>query len=322
MGRIGLFSLSAVAIVCMSVEASAQAWPTRPIRAIVPYSAGSAIDSVSRVVFDQLSTQLGQPIIVDNRSGAGGTIGAGFVAKSDADGYTLLINSSAHAISPSLYSNLSFDTVRDFTAVTPLGTSPNVLVVAPSRGIKTVAELVAAAKAKPGSFTFSSLGLGTSTHLSAERFRFSAGFQAMHIPFRGGPEAITEVMAGRVDFWFGAVGLVLPNIREGNLLALVVNSHKRAAALPDVLTTAEAGFMEAEGPIWFGMFLPAKTPREIVEKLHHETARALQVPTVTTKLAALGIEPMEMTSAKFGALVQSEIHANAALIKAAGIKTY
>ena len=177
---------------------------------------GSTTDIVPRVVFEQLSPQLGQSIVVENRAGAGGTIGAGFVAKADPDGYTILVHWSAHTIAPSLYPNLSYDPARDFAAVIPLGISPSVLVVSPAKGFKTVGDLVAAAKAKPGAFNFSSVGVGTATHLSAERFRFSAGVQAVHVPFKGGAEAMSEVIAGRIDFFFGPVGLVLPHVQEAS----------------------------------------------------------------------------------------------------------
>jgi tripartite-type tricarboxylate transporter receptor subunit TctC len=302
-----------------TLEAHAEVWPSKPVRAIVPFAAGSTTDIVPRVVFDQLSLQLGQTIVVENRVGAGGTIGSGFVAKAEPDGYTLLAHGSALTISPSLYSNLSFDP-RDFAAVIPLGISPSVLVVPPDRGWKSVADLVGAARAKPGALNFSSVGVGSATHLSAERFKLSTGLDAVHVPFKGGAEAMTEVIAGRIDFFFGPVGLVLPHIQEGQLRALVVNSAKRSSALPDIPTTLESGIANAEYPIWFGLFLPAKTPREIVEKLHSETLKALQSAHVRQKFAALGIDPMPMAPAEFSAHVQREIAANAALVKAAGLK--
>ena len=301
-------------------EARAETWPSKFVRAIVPFAAGSTTDIVPRVVFDQLSSQLGQSIVVENRAGAGGTIGSGFVAQAKPDGYTLLAHGSALTISPALYSDLSFDPARDFIPVIPLGTIANVLVVPPERGWRTVRDLVAAAKAKPGALNFSSVGVGSATHLSAERFRRSAGVDAVHVPFKGGAEAMTEVIAGRIDFFFGPVGLVLPHVREGKLRALVVNGAKRSSALPDVPTTLEAGIANAEYPIWFGLFLPAKTPREIVEKLHGETLKALQSTKVREKLAALGIDPMPMSPAEFAAHVQREIATNAALVKAAGLK--
>ena len=320
MKTICLLLLTMLGLGSATMEAGAQAWPARPLRVIVPVGAGSATDIVPRIVFEQLSAQLGQTIVVENRPGAGGTIGTNFVAKAEPDGYTLLVNSNAHTISPALYRSLDYDPARDFAAVISLGVSPNVLVVSPAKGFKTVGDLVAAAKAKPGTLTFSSVGVGTATHLSAERFCFSAGVKAIHVPFKGGAQAMTEVVAGRADFFLGPVALVLPLVREGKLTALVVNGAKRSAALPDVPTMQEAGFANAEFPIWFGVYLPAKTPRDIVEKLHDEILKALQTPKVHDRLAALGVDPMVMTTKEFDAYVHKEIAVNAALVKAVGIK--
>jgi tripartite-type tricarboxylate transporter receptor subunit TctC len=291
------------------------------LRAIVPYSAGSTADIVPRAVFEQLSPQLGQHIVVENRPGAGGTTGSSFVAKADPDGYTLLVNSNAHTISPSLYPKLSYHPARDFASVVPLGISPNVLVVSPTKDFKAVAGLVAAAKAKPGALNFSSVGIGTATHMSAERFRFSAGIQVVHIPFKGGAQAMAEVMAGRVDFFFGPVGLVLPHIQSGKLAALAVNGAERAAALPNVPTLREAGLVNAEYPIWFGVFAPAKTPRAIIDKLNRETIKTLQSQKLKERIAALGLAPLAMSPAELDALVVKEIALNAALVKAASINT-
>jgi tripartite-type tricarboxylate transporter receptor subunit TctC len=259
--------------------------------------------------------------LIENRAGAGGSTGSGVVAKAEPDGYTLLAHGSALTIAPALYSNLNFDPARDLAPVIPLGISPSVLVVPPDRGWKTVGDLLAAAKAKPGALNFSSVGVGSATHLSAERFRRSADVDAVHVPFKGGAEAMTEVIAGRIDFFFGPVGLVLPQVQEGKLRALVVNGAKRSSDLPEIPTTQEAGIANAEYPIWFGLFLPAKTPHEIVDKLHGETFKALQSPKVREKLAALGIDSMPMSPADFTAHVQKEIASNAQLVKAAGLQT-
>ena len=315
-----LLILPAVGIALSAVDAGAQTWPTKTLRAVVPVAAGSSTDIIPRLVFEQLSVQLGGPIVVENRSGAGGTIGTAFVAKSVPDGHTILATGSVHTISQSVYSKLTYEPAHDFAAVVPLGISPNVLVVAPGKGFKTVNDLIAAGKARPGTLNFSSVGIGTATHLSAERFLLSTGVKAVHIPFKGGAEAMSELMAGRVDFFFGPVGLVLPQVREGKLLALVVNGAKRSAAMPDVPTTLEAGVANAEYPIWFGLFLPAETPRQIVDKLHRETYKALQEPKTRERLAALGVDPMVMTPTEFDAHVQKEIAINAALVKEIGLK--
>ena len=320
MKLIRLLILPMVGLAVLAGGAEAQTWPTKPLRAVVPVAAGSSTDIIPRVVFEQLSVQLGQPIVVENRSGAGGTIGTAYVARSEPDGYTLLATGSVHTISQSVYSKLTYEPAGDFAAVVPLGISPNVLVVAPGKDFKTVGDLVAAGKAKPGALNFSSVGIGTATHLSAERFLTSAGVKAVHIPFKGGAEAMSEVMAGRVDFFFGPVGLVLPQVREGKLVALVVNGAKRSAALPHVPTTLEAGIANAEYPIWFGLFLPAKTPREIVDKLHRETLKALQEPKTRERLVTLGVDPLVMTPNEFDAHVQKEIAFNAVLVKEVGLK--
>ena len=310
----------AVIVIGAHGSAAAQVWPSKPIRAIVPFGAGSATDIVPRIVFDPLSAQLGQPIIVENRVGAGSSLGTAAVAKADPDGHTLLATSSAHTITPAVYANLTYDAAADFAAVTPFGSVANVLVISPDKGFKTIQEMIAAAKAKPGSFNYASVGVGSATHLSVERLKLSAGFEAVHVPFRGGPEALTEVMAGRVEFYFCPINTALPFIREGKLLALVVNSTKRAAALPDVPTVIEAGFRDAEFPIWLGLLAPAKTPRDIVEKLHSELSKALQVPDVQARFKTLGIEPMPMSVAEFGTFFRDEVNSTMAIAKAAGIK--
>src|SRR5207247_1423146 len=256
----------------------AQAWPSRNIMSVIPFAPGNANDVVGRIVLDQLSRQLGQPIIIENRAGAGGTTGVAFVAKAAPDGYTVLVHSSTFSAGYSLYKSLPYDTFNDFIAVIPFGIQPTVLITAPSKGWKTLADLVAAAKANPGKLNFASAGVGAASHLAAERFRISAGFTAQHIPFRGPVEALTEVMTGRIDFYFLPVAPALPLIQEGKLVALAVSTAKRAALLPNVPTTAEAGLHDAAYVFWNGIFLPAKTPREIVNRLHNETQKALAVP--------------------------------------------
>jgi tripartite-type tricarboxylate transporter receptor subunit TctC len=304
----------------MQVAASAQSWPARPIRAIIPFGAGSATDLVPRIVFEQLSPQLGQPIVVENRTGAGGTLGTSAVAKADPDGYTLLAHSNAFSVAPAIYANLPYDTEKDFAAIVPFGTLPVLLVMSPSKGFKTIQEMVAAAKAKPGTFNYASIGVGSGTHLSAERLKLGAGFDAVHIPFRGGPEALTEIIAGRVDFYFCPINTALPLIRNGQLVALVTNGDVRAPELPEVPTTLEAGYRDADFPIWIGMLAPAQTPRSIIDRLHTETIKAIQVPATLERLAKTGVTPLIMTSAEFEARIKAQIVSNIAIAKAAGIK--
>jgi tripartite-type tricarboxylate transporter receptor subunit TctC len=313
-------SLAAIGLAATALAAEAQEWPAKPLTAVIPFAAGSVTDVVPRIVFEQLSKQLGQNIIVENRSGAGGTTAATQVARSEPDGYTILVNSSAHTIAPALYPKVTYDAARDFIAVAPLGIVPSIVVVPPDRGFKTLADFIAAAKHKPGAMNFASAGVGTATHLGAVRFQLSAGVRAAHVPFKGGPESMGEVIAGRIDYFLAPVGVALSHVKDGKLMALAVNAPKRIAALPEVPTMSEAGLVNAEYQFWIGMFLPAKTPRSIVDKLERETFKALASQSVKDKLASLSIEPMAMTSALFGAYVEKEIVADAALVKAAGIK--
>ena len=300
-------------------DAVAQTWPSKPIRAIVAFAAGSATDIVPRVVFEPLSAQLGQPIVVENRGGGGTTIAAAMVAKADPDGHTLLATSSAHTLVPTVYPNAAYDTAADFAAVVSLGSGPNVLVVSPSKGFRTAQDLVAAAKARPGSFNFASAGVGTATHLSAERFRMAAGFDAVHIPFRGGAEALSEVLSGRAEFYFCPLGTALPQVRDGKLLALAVSSAKRAPLLPELPSVLEL-FPNSDYAFWIGVFMPAKTPRDIIEKFHREAVKALQLPNVKERLETLGMENMPLTPAEFDAHVRAEIRTTGALAAAAGLK--
>jgi tripartite-type tricarboxylate transporter receptor subunit TctC len=309
----------AVAMVLAS-GALADTYPAKPIRAIIPFGAGSAADVIPRIVFDELSARLGQPIVVENRGGAGGIIGTTAAAKAEADGYTILANSTAHAITPAMYPNAGYDALADFVAVGAIGSVPNVLIIAPSKGVKTLPEFVTAAKAKPGSFNFASLGVGSAVHLSAERFRVAAGYEAVHIPFKGGAEALTEVIAGRVEYYFCPIATALPHIKEGRLLGLAVSSPKRSSLLPEAPTTLEAGFADSDFTFWVGIFAPAKTPKEIVEKLNREMAAAVASPVVKEKLAALGVETMTMTPTEFDAYVKGDVARYGAFVKAAGLK--
>jgi tripartite-type tricarboxylate transporter receptor subunit TctC len=272
-------------------------------------------------VTERLAASFGQPIIVDNRGGAGGTIGSGIVAKAAPDGYTVLIHSSSHTVNPATYPNLPFDTARDFAGVTPLASLPNALVVAPSKGIRSVKDLIAAAKAKPGTFTYASAGAGSATHLNAEKFKIGSGIDALHVPFKGSPEAVTEVMTGRVDYYFAPLAPVISLIKDGRLLAIAVGSPRRSSALPDVPTTLEAGVPNSDYNFWIGMMVPAKTPKPVVDRLYAETAKALASAEMKKRYADLGADPMNMKPEQFDAYIRREIADNQALVKAAGIKT-
>lgn len=296
------------------------AWPMRqPIRMIVPFPPGSTIDAVARPVFDAVARQIGQSMVFESRPGAGGTIGMAAVAKAEGDGYTLLVNSSVQSITPSTYAKLPYDTARDFAAVIPLCQFPNVLVV-PNARYKSIGELVAAAKAKPGALTYGSGGVGAATHLNAERFRLSAGFEAVHVPFKGAPEALREILGDRIDFYFSPLLSAAPLIESHEIRGLAVSSLQRTATLPDLPTTLEAGYPNSDYVFWIGLFAPAATPRDIVQRLHDETAKALSDTVIRDALTKLGADPMTMSPTQFDAFVRAEIDVNAALVKAAGIQ--
>jgi tripartite-type tricarboxylate transporter receptor subunit TctC len=307
-------------VLCVaSASALAQAWPAKPIRAVVPFPTGSGTDTIVRPVLTQMSKQLGQPIVIDNRPGAGGTIGMAAVAQADADGYTLLLHSNSFTVVPATYTKLAFDPVRDFVGVMPVASLPMALVVAPAKGYRTLGELIAAGKAKPGSINYASAGAGGATHLGAERFRLAAGFEGVHVPYKGSAEALTDVMTARVDYYFSPIGLALAQIRAGKLAALAVSSSKRSNALPDVPTTLEAGLADSDYNVWVGMMAHARTPRPILERLHEELVRAIQSPEVVETFKKLVAEPMIMSLEQFAAMLKSEVAMNAALVKAAGV---
>ena len=300
--------------------AAAQNYPAHNITAIIPFAPGNANDITARIVLEQVGRQMGQPIIIDNRGGAGGTIGVGAAARATPDGYTILFHSASFSSAYVTHKTLPYDTFKDFIAVAPVGISPSVLVVSPSKGYKTAADLIAAAKAKPGTMNFASAGIGAASHLAAEKFNVAAGIKSQHVPFKGPVEALTEVMAGRIDYYFLPIAPALALIKDGKVKALAVSSDKRAPSLPDVPTTAEIGYPKAAYAFWNGMFVPAKTPQEIVVKLHDETAKAVADPAVRERLATLGIQPMTMTSAEFQKYFEADVRDTDALAKAAGIE--
>jgi tripartite-type tricarboxylate transporter receptor subunit TctC len=303
----------------MTNTAAAQTWPEKPVRIVVPLTTGSATDVMARTVALKLSAELGQNFIVENKPGAAGTIGVGTVARARPDGYTLLVQSSSYTITPITYPNTPYDTLRDLAGVTPLAVLPQVLVVAPDKGIKTVQELIALAKARPGTLNYGSAGVGTANQLNAERFRIGAGIDAVHVPFKGTPEVINELLAGRIEYFFCPINVCLPLIGTKRVVALAMGSSRRSAALPELPTTLELGVPDSDYNFWVGLFVPAETPRDIVGRLYRETARALQDPAVRDSLAGLGAEQNLMEPKAFDAEIRKEIAANAALVKAAGI---
>lgn len=302
-------------------DAVAQSYPDKPVRLIVPVSAGSALDTVARTVGRKLSELWGQPVVVDNRSiGAGGTIGTGVVAKAVPDGYTLLAHSSAYAVSAKYYARLPYDPVRDLVAVAPLATQPYVLAVSPSAGLKTVGELIAAARAKPGALNFGSAGRGSGTHMVAEKFRLAASIEVAHVPYKGGPEALRDTMSGRVAYYFPPVALALSQVQAGKVAALAVSSARRSQLLPEVPTLAEAGLDAFEDSFWTGLWAPAAVPSELVQRIAGDTARALASPDLRQRLLKLGVEPMSMSPGEFARFVRGEMEATARVMRRAGIQ--
>lgn len=314
--RASVFTVALLA----AVAARADDWPTHVIKATIPFGAGSATDVVPRLVFDRLGVELGQSIIVENRTGAGGTLGTAQVAKAAPDGYSILAHSSALTIAPAIFPNLTYDATKDLSSVLMIGSSANVMIVPTSRPWKTVQDFIAAAKAKPGSISFGSVGIGSAVHISAEKFRLAAGIEATHIPYRGGSEVIADILGERIDFYFCPLATALPLIREGKVRALVVSTDTRAADLPDVPTPSEVGLKNADSAIWFGLFVPAKTPASIIGKLHDAGVKVLSDPATQENLKKLGVAPMPMSPAEMDALVKRETAANLEVIKAAGIQ--
>jgi tripartite-type tricarboxylate transporter receptor subunit TctC len=320
--RHSIRSICILALVSATAAATAHAenWPSRLIRATIPFGAGSAADVVPRLVLDRLSAEIGQSIVIENRPGAGGTLGTAMVVKADPDGYSILAQSSALAIAPAIYPKLTFDISRDLASVLMIGSGANVMIVPPTRPWKTVQDFIADAKAKPGSISFGSVGVGSAVHISAEKFRLAAGIETTHVPYRGGAEVIADILGGRIDFYFCPLATALPLIREGRVRALVVSTPKRVADLPDVPTPQEAGLKNAESVFWLGVFMPAKTPRDIIEKFHAAGEKLLAEPAMQDSLKKLGIETLPMTTAQMDDFVARETADYLAVIKAAGIQ--
>jgi tripartite-type tricarboxylate transporter receptor subunit TctC len=300
--------------------ADAETWPSRVIKATIPFGAGSAADVVPRLVFDRLSIELGQPIVIENRAGAGGTVGTATLAKADPDGYSILATSSALWIAPAIFPNLTYDATKDLSSVLMIGSSANVMIVPNVRPWKTIQDFIADAKAKPGSISFGTVGIGSAVHISAEKFRLAAGIEATHVPYRGGAEVITDILGGRIDLYFCPLATALPLIREGRVRALLVSTNKPVVDLPEVPTPADIGLKDADSAIWFGILVPSKTPRDIVEKLHAAGEKVLADPAMQTSLKKLGVEPLPLGPKDMDDLVVRETAANFELIKAAGIK--
>jgi len=313
--------LAGLLLALSGASALAQAaYPNRPIKIVVPISPGSATDVLVRAVAERMQARLGQPVVIENRAGAGTTIGAAMVAKAEPDGYTILANSNAHTVNPFLYRSLPYDSATDFVGVATLGSLPNILVVSPQSPINSVADLVAAAKQQPGKLNYASAGVGSGTHMNAEKFRIASGLAAEHIAFKGTPEAVTETMAGRVD-WFFAPGVsVMGAVKDRKLKALAVGSKDRSSLLPDLPTTEEAGVPNSAYTLWIALFAPARTPPAIVARLNQEVQAALASPEVKERFAKLGADPLPMGVDAMRGFLAQEFKVSEQIVKAAGIK--
>ncbi len=310
-----------LAALVLASSSWAQSWPTKPVRVIVSLPAGSATDIVARALAERLTQQLGQPFVVENRPGASGSIAMNLVAKADPDGYTLLVHSSSATVVPSTIPNLPFDVLKDFSGITMLANIPNALAVSPKSSFKSVRDLVAFAKANPGKINYATVGSGSATHLNAERFRLGAGFEGTQVPYKGTAEALTDLMAGRVDFCFCPVSNVLPLAKDGRLMMLAVGSSKRASGAPDTPTTEEAGVPNSAYNFYVGMTVPSKMPRELVNKLHAETVKALQSPEMKERYGKMGVDANIFTPEQYDTYLRNEVASNAILVKAAKIAT-
>ena len=307
-------------ILAWALSSHAQGYPAKPVQVIISFTPASATDIVGRIVTAKLAEYWGQPVVAENRSGAGGSIGSAAVAKAAPDGYTLLINSNAHSVNPAIFAKLPYDTAKDFVDIVPLAIQPNVLVVSPNAPYKTLIDLVHAAKAKPGAINWGHAGIGSGTHLNTEKLIAAANINVTQVPFKGTPEVVQAIFAGAVDCYWVPVSAGLSHIRNGKLRPLAVSSAKRNPTLPDVPTTGEAGVKGADAPLWFGVWGPAGLPADIVAKINTDVRRALGDPGVKEKLLNLGNDPMDMSPQDFARFVRAEIEDYQRVVRAAGIK--
>lgn len=313
--------LAAAAMAGVSGHTAADTFPSKTLTIVVPFPAGGALDVVARSMAEEMRKTLAQPIIVDNKAGAGGTVGSGLVARATPDGHTILLGSVAtHAIAAGLYAKLPYDPLTDFVPITQLTSGPLVLAVPEQLKINSVEELVAAAKKQPGSINYASTGNGTALHLAGELFKSAAGIQSQHIPYRGGAQATTAMLAGEVGYMLGNTQLVMPHIKSGKLRALAVTGSQRLEALPDVRTLGEAGIAGVDVVTWFGLFAPAGTPRAVVDRLNADALKALSTSAVKQQLATLGDQPVGTSVDAFSAFVRSEHKRWTEVVKTAGVK--
>ena len=312
--------LIGLGLALFAAHALAQGYPNKPVHVIISFTAGSATDIVGRLVSAKLAEYWGQPVVPENRAGAGGSIGSALVAKAAPDGYTLLINSNAHSVNPAIYAKLPYDTAKDFVDIVPLSMAPNVLVVNVASPHKSLKDLVSHARAKPGAINFGHAGVGSGTHLNTEKLIAAADIKVTQVPFKGTPEVVQALFSNSVDCYWAPISAGMAHIKSGKLRALAVSSSKRSPALPEVPTTGEAGVTGADAPLWFGVWGPAGIPADIVGKINADVRKALADPGVKEKLANLGNDAMDMSAQEFARFVRSELEDYQRVVRAAGIK--
>lgn len=300
--------------------ALAQGYPTKPVRLVISFTPGSSTDIIGRAVAAKLQEMWGQPVIAENRPGAGGTVGSEFVVRSDPDGYTLLANSSAHAANPGIYKDMRYDTMRDFVNLALLGGGPNVLIVSPESGWKSLKDFVDAAKKNPGKLNFASAGIGSGTHFNLEKLKIAAGIDVTHVPYKGTPEAIGDTIANRVCCYWAPLNAALPHVNGGKATALAISSAQRSPLLPNVPSVAEQGYAGFDYTLWVGLWGPAKMPQDIAQKINKDVNAALASPDLRERLTKLGTVPGNLTIPQFTDFVKNEIEETSKILKAAGIK--
>jgi tripartite-type tricarboxylate transporter receptor subunit TctC len=307
-------------LAAFSFQALAQSYPSKPVHLVISFTPGSSTDIIGRAVAAKLSEMWGQQVVAENRVGAGGTIGSAVVARATADGYTLLANSSAHVANPSIYAKMPYDTLKDFTNISPLAGGPNVLIVGQGMGWKSFQDFVKAAKAKPGTLNFSSAGIGSGTHFNLEKLKLMAGIDVTHVPYKGTPEAISDTIAGRVCCYFAPINASLPHVNGGKALALAVSSAQRSPLLPNVPTIAESGVPGFDYTLWVGLWGPAGMSGDLANKINADVRKAMASPDLRERLTKLGTLPMDMSPQQFSDFVKKELDDTAKVMKAAGIK--
>ena len=315
-----LVAIATASALATTGQALAQKYPHKPIRIIIPFTAGSATDQLARMIGPKMSDHWGQQVVVDNRPGAGGIVAGTIVSGATPDGYTLMLTSNAFAVSAALYAKLPYDPLKDFTGIGLIASNPLVLVVSPKLGVKSVKDLIAMAKAKPGQVNFGSAGVGSGTHMGGEQFKLAAQINVVHIPYRGTPEALIDTVTGRIQYWFSPMGPALPFIADGRLTALAVTTAQRSPALKDVPTVAEAALPGFDYDSWFGILGPSRIPRAVINQLNAELKRIGSSPDLRERLQVQGIEPKTSTTEEFNRLIETDVRNLGKVVAAAGIR--